>query len=63
MMQETILRKPYAAKLKPHELHQAIETQKYLEERHGEEVYIFIHDTYTTIERPFSSNKHIKRST
>ena len=55
-MQETILRKPWGAKLTDQELKQAKWLQADLEAESGLPVYIMIHDTHTTIERPFGES-------
>ena len=56
-MQETILRKPWGAKLTHNELRYAQMLQADLEAESGLPVYILVHDTYTTIERPFGESR------
>ena len=55
-MQETILRKPWGAKLTINEMRYAQMTQRDLEAESGLPVYIMVHDTYVTIERPFGES-------
>lgn len=56
-MQETILRKPYGAKLTNKELQHAKWMQMDEEMESGLPVYIIVHDTHVTIERPFGKRK------
>ena len=55
-MQETILRKPWGAKLTRNEMRYAQMVQADLEAESGLPVYIMVHNTYTTIERPFDES-------
>ena len=55
-MQNPILRKPWGAKLTDNELRYAQMVQADLEAESGLPVYIMIHDTHTTIERPFGES-------